>query len=243
MPRLRGAAFVVLLLGAEIAAVITLHGVGWVDGFAVRGAAMSAWLRQASTEDLVAVTARFAALACAWWLLVATVLSLARRVVPGWRHLRALDWLSPAALRRVADRALVAGFGASIGLTGMHPAVAAQAHPAHPARARVDVPVVRTATPTLPRPPTTSGTAPVGASRDTVVVGTVVVRAGENLWVIAQHALEHGQRVVRPAEIAPYWRRVVAANASGLRSHDPNLIFPGERVVLPPLPDGTAGAG
>ena len=238
MTRLRGAAFVVLLLGAEIAAVITLHRFGRIDGFSVRGTAIGAWLRQAPTEDLVAVTTRFAALACAWWLLVATVLSLARRVVPGWRHLRALDWLSPAALRRIADRAVVAGLGASIGLTGLHPAVAATAHPA---RARVDVPVVRTATPTPPRPPATSGTAPA-APRD-ALVRTVVVRAGDNLWVIAQHALEHGQRVAPPAEIAPYWRRVIAANASGLRSHDPNLIFPGERVVVPPLPDGIAGGG
>ena len=27
----------------------------------------------------------------------------------------------------------------------------------------------------------------------------------------------------------------VAANAATLRSHDPNLIFPGERIVLPPI--------
>ena len=37
-----------------------------------------------------------------------------------------------------------------------------------------------------------------------------------------------------PAEITPYWRRVIVANAGGLRSHDPNLIYPGERIVLPP---------
>src|SRR4029079_12452095 len=58
----------------------------------------------------------------------------------------------------------------------------------------------------------------------------VVVRAGDNLWVIAQRELRRG---APPAEIVPYWKRVIAANAATLRSHDPNLIFPGERIVLP----------
>jgi len=35
------------------------------------------------------------------------------------------------------------------------------------------------------------------------------------------------------AAVADYWRRLIAANASNLRSGDPNLIFAGEVLTLP----------
>jgi hypothetical protein len=53
--------------------------------------------------------------------------------------------------------------------------------------------------------------------------------AGDNLWSIA--AAHIGAR--RAADVVPYWRQVVDANRSTLRSGDPNLIFPGELVALP----------
>jgi len=173
-------------------------------------------------------------------LLVATALSLARRVVPGWRSLRALDRVTPVALRHLIDRAVAVGLGASLGLTGIHPAGAATRQ-SHPAARGVDVPVVRSlpsapAPPApRPRPPNPRPVHPAAPSGNTVVV----VRAGDNLWVIAQRALGNATN----AEIASYWRRVIAANTADLRSHDPNLIFPGERVVLPPRPGGETPAG
>jgi nucleoid-associated protein YgaU len=36
-------------------------------------------------------------------------------------------------------------------------------------------------------------------------------------------------------EISPYWRVVIETNREGLRSGDPDLIYPGETVVLPPV--------
>jgi hypothetical protein len=221
--------FVTILVGAEIAAVIALHRLGTTEGFALRGTPIRAWLRDASTEDLVAVGARFAGLALGWWLLAASLLSLARRAIPSWRHLRALDALSPAVLRRTLDRALVVGLGASIAFTGIQPAVATSSAPA----ARVDVPVVRSAAqPTAPAPPVRAHALTTAPSPN-----RVVVHAGDNLWVIARRALDAGGRGSEPPEITPYWRRVIAANESSLRSHDPNLIFPGEAIVLPPLAD------
>ena len=237
MHRLRGFAFVGALLGAEVVAIVVLHRLGQVEGFAEPRRAAVQWLLRAQTEELVAATARVAGLVVAWWLLAATVLSLARRVVPGWRRLRALDWVTPEALRQVIERAVAIGLGASLGLTGIRPAGAT----ASTTRPRVDVPVIRSAAPMEPvapvapaprppNPPPSRAAAPPGES-------VVVVRAGDNLWVIAQRALQHEDPVagaITAAEIAPYWRRVIAANTAGLRSHDPNLIFPGERVVLPP---------
>jgi hypothetical protein len=239
--RLARVAFVGVLLGAEIAAIVVLHRLGRIDGFAVPRRAPGHWLLHAQTEDLVAGTARLVGLVLAWWLLVATVLSLARRVVPSWRRVRALDWATPVALRQVVDRLVAVGLGASLGLTGIRPVGAT----AHSARSRVDVPVIRSAPPASPaaraprpRPPSPRRTTVPPA--ETVVV----VRAGDNLWVIAQHALQRGGRVATSAaEIAPYWRRVIAANTANLRSHDPDLIFPGERVVLPLPAGGETAAG
>ena len=163
------------------------------------------------------------------------MLSVARQVVPGWRHLRALDFLTPKAVRRIVERALAVGLGASFGLSGVHAIGAATV----PVRPRVDVPVVRSAPPAI-RSPEPSPRASGGATPHDP---GVVVRAGDNLWVIAKRALEGEHLAAGSNEIAAYWRRVIAANAGGLRSHDPNLIFPGEHIVLPPLPgpDPTAG--
>jgi nucleoid-associated protein YgaU len=231
--------FVGALLGAEIAAVVLLHRLGRIEGFAVPRRAPGHWLLHAQTEELVAVTARVGGLALAWWLLVATLLSLARRIVPGWRSLRALDWVTPVALRHLVDRVVAVGLGASLAITGIHPA-GATARRSHPAGRRVDVPVVRSATTATPATPAPRPPNPVPV-QSAVPSGetAVVVRAGDNLWVIAHRALGRATN----AEIAPYWSRVIAANTGTLRSHDPDLIFPGERVLLPLLPPPEAPAG
>jgi hypothetical protein len=73
-----------------------------------------------------------------------------------------------------------------------------------------------------------------GATRTSAAgaaAATYVVVAGDNLWSIA--AAHVG--ATRAADVAPYWRRVVDANRTTLRSGDPNLILPGELVVLPPF--------
>ncbi|MBX3313097.1 MAG: LysM peptidoglycan-binding domain-containing protein [Actinobacteria bacterium] len=58
-----------------------------------------------------------------------------------------------------------------------------------------------------------------------------VVRPGDHLWGIATEALA-GTLDHRPtdAEVAPYWRRVVAANP---QLADPDLLHPGDEVVVP----------
>ncbi len=65
------------------------------------------------------------------------------------------------------------------------------------------------------------------------------VLPGDNLWTISRDHL--AQVTERPASelsdhaIAAYWLRVIAANRDSLRSGDPDLIFPGESVRLPPV--------
>src|SRR5664279_2994104 len=95
--------FVAAVLGAEAGAVLALHRLGHEPGFALPRHHLAHWFLSAPTEDLFAVTARFGGLAVGWWLLGATAASVARRVVPAWRQVRALDVVTPVAVRRFLD--------------------------------------------------------------------------------------------------------------------------------------------
>jgi len=58
------------------------------------------------------------------------------------------------------------------------------------------------------------------------------VEAGDNLWLLAGRATE--QRLGRPGsehEITRYWRQVLLANP---QLTNPDLLFPGEVITLPP---------
>jgi hypothetical protein len=65
-----------------------------------------------------------------------------------------------------------------------------------------------------------------------------VVR-GDNLWVIAREHLSQqrsdGAGAPTNREVAEYWQKVIDANRGRLRSGDPDLIYPGEEIILPPL--------
>ena len=62
-------------------------------------------------------------------------------------------------------------------------------------------------------------------------VRSVEVRAGDSLWSIAERTLGPG---ATDAAVDAAWRAVAAANDRVL--DDPDLIFPGTELALPPLP-------
>jgi nucleoid-associated protein YgaU len=67
---------------------------------------------------------------------------------------------------------------------------------------------------------------------------TYQVVSDDNLWTIARdHLAEARGGADQPGtrEVAAYWLRVVEANRDRLVSGDPDLIYPGERIVLPPV--------
>lgn len=80
-------------------------------------------------------------------------------------------------------------------------------------------------------PPIGAGGGPPGSAAE-----TVVVQPGDHLWGLAAKAVQGDLgRPPTEAEVATYWRRVVAANRDRLVDPDnPDLILPGQEMVLPP---------
>ena len=67
-----------------------------------------------------------------------------------------------------------------------------------------------------------------------------VVVPGDNLWIISERHLEQvtGRGDLSDREVANYWVTVIEANRNRVRSGDPDLIYPGEVIVLPPISQG-----
>ena len=67
--------------------------------------------------------------------------------------------------------------------------------------------------------------------------GEVQVQPGESLWTIASNAvgLQLG-RTPTADEVRPYWQSVVDLNLDALSGGNPDLIQPGQLIVLPPGP-------
>jgi len=82
----------------------------------------------------------------------------------------------------------------------------------------------------VPEPPATTST----PSSEGVELWDVA--SGENFWVIAHETLaDHlGRADLEDAEIAVYWRRLVAANEDRLiEPGNPDLLLPGQQLVIP----------
>ena len=63
----------------------------------------------------------------------------------------------------------------------------------------------------------------------------VTVVSGDHFWKISdRHLSRQLGREAANEEVSPYWRLVIAANRDTIRSGDPDLIFPGEIITLPP---------
>jgi nucleoid-associated protein YgaU len=168
---------------------------------------------------------RAAALALAAYLLAVTLLA--------WvlQHRRA------PALVRMARHLLVPGarhlLPATVVLCLLAPSAGATTAP------RAPTPETEVADHILPAPPGVLGpTALPHAGRSTGASSPAewTVTAGDHLWSIAAAVLA-AELGGPPGEavIAPYWRRLIEANRDRLADRDdPDLLFPGQRLRLPP---------
>jgi hypothetical protein len=273
-----------LLVAGEAIAVVGLHRLGGVDGFAIPRHDLARWLQQTPSEDVLLAAVRLTALVAAWWLLGSTLLYLAARVARLHGTAAALGWATLPAVRRWADRAAAVSIVAATALGVGRPAAADPPPTSRPAPAPVVIdadhrdpasvpsrPPSRVRTGQAVDPPSVPGVppidaAPVPAPPPTTVAlvppttqppvvpvvppvlatpplgsalgATHTVTRGEHLWSIAADRIATATGKppadLAPADIAPYWLRVVEINRPRLRSGNPNLVFPGEVVELPP---------
>jgi nucleoid-associated protein YgaU len=228
-----------LLVACEAVAVAGLHRLGSVDGFAIPRHDLTVWLRDTPSEDVLLAAIRLATLVAAWWLLATTLAYLAARLAHAHRAARAVGWATCPAVRRWVDRAAAVSIMTASTLGAARPAAADPPPATNPVQpvvvdldhrdrssdARLPPVSVRTGhavdAPRAPTPPPPSDTPlPTPAPSRTHRISP-----GEHLWSIAaSHA----------ADVGPYWRRLVALNRPHLRSGDPNLVYPGETIELPP---------
>ncbi len=80
---------------------------------------------------------------------------------------------------------------------------------------------------------------PTPASNAEAVEDWIDVEHGDHFWAIAEEALSDAWgRAPTDTEIAPYWAELVQTNDGRLLPpEDPNLIYPDQRFLLPPMPE------
>lgn len=93
--------------------------------------------------------------------------------------------------------------------------------------------------PQMPAPavtpaPTSDASEPSG-DRPTATSEVHVVQPGDNLWDIATSRVSRSGGPSSTRAVAAYWLRLIDLNRLQLRSGDPDLIFPGEVIELPPF--------
>jgi hypothetical protein len=205
------------------------------------------WLRDGDAATVVIALLRWVAVAGAAWVLGSTLLYLVASLSRVPAAVRAVRWSTLPAVRRAIDAACAVSVATTVVLA---PTVAGAARASDPPSVSVvrdgrdggirELPADTTTTTTMPAttlpPVAVIPVAPAPLAPTTSA--EVVVAEGDNLWVLsARHlAASSGRAVgdVPDAEVAPYWVRVCDTNRDRLVSGDPDLVFPGERVVLPP---------
>ncbi|MBA2336347.1 MAG: LysM peptidoglycan-binding domain-containing protein [Acidimicrobiia bacterium] len=218
------------------------------------------WLGTTSPETAMAALAAMAIRLCALWVFASTAVTGLALLV-GRRHLaRSVSRFGVPAVRRLALR--VATVTLAVSPTAA-PTIAAATEPApaiavayaanepdsplppflltqHGAPAAVPPDPASEVDPAPPPVPpfmlderrptgTTARSASSGAKRYTVV-------KGDHLWSIAAgHLGDNGAANPTVADICQYWLRLIETNRDVIRSGDPDLIFPGEVIRLPPI--------
>jgi hypothetical protein len=253
LQRSRAAVVTMATLAAEGAAIVALTAIGHEPAFRVPLTRLDDWLAVTPPADALVAALRWVALLGAWWLFAGTLLYVAAVVTRVPAAVRAVRWAALPPVRRVVDAALVATV---VGGAVLAPATAGARGAGPPSTTLVrdgrggdlaSLPPATVAAPTPPAgppprtpAPTATAVPPVAPSPPPVSVEVqVVVAPGDDLWALAAARLAATRGIaagdVADAEIAPYWVAVCERNRAALASGDPNLIFPGEVVTLPPV--------
>ncbi len=249
-------------------AVGALHRLGNLPWLRVGWSDLEGWLALTPWEDAVAAGLRALALAAAYWLAVSTTVYLLALASGVPRLVATARPFTLPAVRRIADRLLAGSLALStmasplVGATAEghmsgpvppipvvsspwetaddHVAVGYLPNPLTPPPVGADDPAVGPSPSpgsALPGWPVPSRGAPPPMAPGSP--NEVIVAPGDHLWGIAERRL--ADVLGRPptdSEVAPYWVEVKEVNRPRLRSGDPDLVYPGEVVLLPPVTGG-----
>jgi nucleoid-associated protein YgaU len=180
----------------------------------------AAWASGRTPVEAAAAVLRIGALAAAGYLLALTVLGLVAVLLRRRRAAELAARLSPAVVRWFLGAWLAGSLAAG-------PAAAAGSSPP----------------PTMvllphDEPPPAPAPAPAPSPPPVPAVATITLAPGDHLWSVAARTLAMAWgRVPAELEVAPYWRLLVELNRARLPNPaDPDLVFPGDVLQLPPVP-------
>ncbi|MXZ69318.1 MAG: hypothetical protein F4X18_07600 [Acidimicrobiia bacterium] len=223
-----------------------IYGAVWL-----LAAAITAWVGLTTTLSVLAYVTRIPiAVRAVRWITIAPIRHLSRRAAAlvlavgslsistpvGAAHAPPVPYAvtaaQPGATVEAADGAFLPA--PPMGVTIPIPTVAA-----HPDHDRPLGSLPDSSTVIVPVPYLADGALDVVRDHGATSV-TYTVQRGDHLWSItAGYLAEHLGRTASAEEIAALWHQVIEINRDLIGSGDPNLIFPGERIVLPDL--GTRG--
>lgn len=168
---------------------------------------------------------RYSALGVGWYLAATTILSVLAHTARSARAISLTERVTAAPLNRLTRAAVGAAFAAA---TLAPTAAAAQAPAPVPVMTWVEDDLAPQPDAPTPAPSATPATGEGEAVE-------VVVAPGDHLWSLASRQLTAQLgREPTDRELTPYWLEVIRANRSRLRdAAAPDLIYPGDRLVLP----------
>lgn len=217
------------------------HLAGAVPGPASwSGAALVDWASETNPVVVALAVVRLAALAVGYQLLGSAMLATVGCLAHAPSLLRASDLVALPGVRGLVRHAAAATLSASTLLAS--PALPGSGHPATLRVIGSGPTVTLTVDPPDPGSEVTLSvetappTAPTPAASPAPAIGpdTWTVARGDHLWSIAERTLaQRWGRVPSESEVDRYWRAVVAANAD---LADPDLVFVGQQVAVPPVP-------
>ncbi|MGI9647152.1 MAG: LysM peptidoglycan-binding domain-containing protein [Acidimicrobiia bacterium] len=232
------------LLAAALLLVVGLHRLAGMEGFGVDWGEPARWFEHTPVEDIVGAVVLLIALLLAYWLLLSVVACTVAAVSGRKWLVAAAQRFALPTVRRLIARMMTVSIAASSLAGPVVPALAAAPVPAQawdgsgeddgkspdplilPPHLRVELDSEEQEQDVEQAPEPGDPAA------------TVTVVRGDNLWRLSEQHLQHvwGRDDLGDHEVAGYWVQVIDANRARLRSGNPDLIYPGEVIVLPEAP-------